>query len=198
MRRDYIFTAINLVLFITFNILINFTAGGINILFTFFFFITWALALIGLYFIIHNYVKKNKIGDIENISNYEFELSYNYLYNKNKTKEVMEILGDDINLPDSKLERKIYDKLLEERNLSYKKSMFFSFQNEYTSGVYLSYPLCILLFILGVISFLIYPYFDRYGLVQYENFTIINGVILVSQILIRFLVDLKIIRIRID
>ncbi len=198
MKKDYIFTACMLVFFIIFNILINFTVGGLNILFTVLFFVSWGLFLIGLYFIIHEHVKNNKIGDIEKISNHQFELSYNFLYNNNTTKEIIDILGDDINLPKNKLERKIYDKLLEDNNLKYKESIFFSYQNEFTTGVYLSYPICFLLFSLGIVFFISYFYFDRYGLVQYENFAIINGVILVSQILIRILIDLKIIRFKIN
>ena len=80
MKKDYIFTATMLVAFITCNILINFTTGGLNILFTVLFFVSWSLGLIGLYFILHNHVKNSKIGNIENLYNYEFELTYNYIY----------------------------------------------------------------------------------------------------------------------
>ncbi len=198
MKKYYIFSIINLIAFIICNIFINYTDGGINILFTVFFFISWYLALIGIYFILHEHVKENMIGDIDNIRTHEFDVIINYLDNDFISTEVYEILGDKINLSKRKIRRYAYDKLLSDNNLSYKKSNFFSYQNEHISFVYLSYSLSIILFLFGILSFLSYHYFNRYGLVQYENFSIINGVILVSQPLIRILIDSGIIRKRIS
>ena len=65
-----------------------------------------------------------------------------------------------------------------------------------TLMIYLSYPLCIILLLFGIISFISWYYFNRFGAIQYEMFSLINGVILVSQILVRILIDLNIVRIR--
>ena len=135
MRKDYLFSIINLILFIACNILINYLTGGLNILFTVFFYITWSFSLIGVFFILHEYVKK-----------------------------------------------------LENNNLFFTKNK---------NGIfYLSYPLCIILLLFGIISFISWYYFNRFGAIQYEMFSLINGVILVSQILVRILIDLNIVRIR--
>ena len=135
MRKDYLFSIINLILFIVCNILINYLTGGLNILFTVFFYITWSFSLIGLFFILHEYVKTLDNNTV--------------IFTKNKAQ--------------------VY---------------------------YLSYPVCMILLMFGIISFTSWNYFNRFGAIQYEMFSLINGVILSSQILVRILIDLNIIRIR--
>lgn len=135
MKRDYLFSIINLILFIICNILINYVTGGVNILITVFFYMTWSFSLIGVYFILHEYVKTLNNNTI--------------IFSKKEN-------GD----------------------------------------YYFSYPMCIILFLIGIVFFLAWYYVNRFGAIQYEMFSIINGVILVSQIVIKVLIDLKIIRVR--
>ena len=137
MRKHALFSIINLILFITCNILINYLTGWQNILITVFFYITWSFALIGVYFMLHEYANT-----------------------------------------------------LEEDNL------FFSKRS--AEKYYLSYKVCIVLLLLGVVCFIAWFYFNKFGAIQYEMFTLINGVILSSQILVRVLIDLNIIRFRFE
>ena len=192
MKKHFIFTIINLIFFITCNIIINYITGGLNILFTVLFYATWLFALIGIYFVIHDYVNQNKIGPLDSYYDLEHEQIESYINDDYKTELVDELLKK---YP-TKAKLLKYDtkRIVDNNKLKYKESLFFSYQNEHTTGVYLSYQVCIILFLCGVLCFISYFYFEKFSIIQYLMFTLINGVILVSQILVRFLIDLGIIR----
>ena len=59
MKKHIIVLNVSLVIFIIMNFLINFISGGLNPLFTVFFYASFMIALAALYYIINEIVKKN-------------------------------------------------------------------------------------------------------------------------------------------
>ena len=158
MKKHIIVLNASLIIFIIMNILINFIHSGINVLFTVFFYASFMIALVALYFIINEIVKKNVN-----------------------------------NIPDDIENKVLYAK---ENNLVSKKSFFISYDKEFEDGIYFTWKFSIILSLISIPLYFSYGFFKDYTVIQYQYLILIIASILALQIVVKLLVELKIIKVK--
>ena len=158
MKKHIIVLNVSLVIFIIMNFLVNFISGGINPLLTVFFYASFCMALVALYFIINEIVKKNV----------------------------------------NKIPAEVEDKVLyaKENNLVSKKSFFISYDKEFEDGIYFTWKFSIILSLISIPLYFSFGFFKDYTVIQYQYLILIIATILAVQVVVKLLVELKIIKVK--